>query len=318
MYLHRGSSGTKVSYLSILLGVTPRDHFDEELRQSVIAFQKRNGLVPDGIAGSKTWNKLLGNNASDAIKAVKQPFISKKVKTDKPLDDVDKFVHMLTHKFRRNDHTKLYLTEGFREVRKHVNKLDLDTNLDLCHFLGQMYQETGRGLVVTENLNYTAQALQGIFRFYRRNPALAYTHGRTYEHKAEQAMIANHAYANRYGNNVPSSGDGWRYKGRGSAHTTFLNNYVKATKWIKDNLGANYPDFVEHPGQISSPKYAILFGAVFWKSSGASSKANKALGVLHKNDSYSITEVYNAYTDSYEKRWANTKVFSKLLGVKHD
>ncbi|MFB5082496.1 glycoside hydrolase family 19 protein, partial [Raoultella sp. C349492] len=37
--------------------------------------------------------------------------------------------------------------------------------------------------------------------------------------------LANRAYANRGGNGPESSGDGWRYRGRGPIQTTFKNNY---------------------------------------------------------------------------------------------
>jgi general secretion pathway protein A len=36
-----------------------RDHYDDELKEQVIAFQRRRALVPDGIAGEETLSHLI-------------------------------------------------------------------------------------------------------------------------------------------------------------------------------------------------------------------------------------------------------------------
>ncbi|MCV5871041.1 glycoside hydrolase family 19 protein, partial [Escherichia coli] len=68
-----------------------------------------------------------------------------------------------------------------------------------------------------ENLNYSVQGLKSTFRVYRNRPALAEKHGRknAINQKANQEAIANNAYAMKIGNGDASTGDGWKYRGRG-------------------------------------------------------------------------------------------------------
>ena len=312
MYIHLGQESTKVGYIRILLGMSPSRVFDNDTKNSVIAFQKRNKLVPDGIVGNKTWAKLVNNNASDKAKSVVMK-IKPSVANGKPVHyaDPDDIARVLVHKFANTSHNISYIVEGMEAINRHSITLDLDTGSKLAHFFGQMYQEVGRNMVMMENMNYTSQALKSIFKYYRINPSKADMHGRTHAHSANQEQIANHAYANRYGNGNPESGDGWNYRGRGGAHTTFVANYRASNDWIANNLSGKYPDFVKQPDLVKEPEYALLFGAVYWKMSGASKYGTS----VTKSNSYSITNIYNRYTDSKLKRWKNTQTFSKLLGV---
>ncbi len=60
----------------------------------------------------------------------------------------------------------------------------------------------------SENLNYSAKALMGVFGKYFPNQAMA----NEYARKPEK--IANRVYANRMGNGDEESGDGGRYRGQ--------------------------------------------------------------------------------------------------------
>lgn len=314
MYLHKGSTGQQVFYVSVLLGITPSNTFTTTTELAVRAFQKRNGLLADGIVGKKTFAKLLGNKVRDAgVKAV----LAAKPKPSEPLTiktAPNILTGLLTTKFVNNEHSRKYLSAGLDSIRENATKFQMEDSADLAHFLGQAYQEVGRTIRVVENLNYSAHALPRIFRFYRINLGLADKHGYTPEHGANQEAIANHAYSKRYGNGSPATGDGWKYRGRAFSHTTFYNNYAKQTKWIAKNLPGTFPDFTKYPDMAMRPEYALLFGAVYWAMSGASMKVSYK-NTVTKQDSYAITKIYNSYTDSYNKRWSNTKIFAKILGV---
>jgi peptidoglycan hydrolase-like protein with peptidoglycan-binding domain len=56
--LKQGSKGALVKLLQKKLGLTQDGVFGPKTRAAVIAFQKRQKLVADGIVGTKTWQKL--------------------------------------------------------------------------------------------------------------------------------------------------------------------------------------------------------------------------------------------------------------------
>ena len=62
MLLKVGSTGNKVKDLQELLSLTTDSVFGIDTLKSVKAFQSKNGLVSDGIVGSKTWGVLLNKN----------------------------------------------------------------------------------------------------------------------------------------------------------------------------------------------------------------------------------------------------------------
>jgi peptidoglycan hydrolase-like protein with peptidoglycan-binding domain len=58
-YLHFGTKGNGVKELQIKLGINPpNEYFGAKTKQSVISFQEKNGLTPDGIVGPKTYTAL--------------------------------------------------------------------------------------------------------------------------------------------------------------------------------------------------------------------------------------------------------------------
>jgi len=93
------------------------------------------------------------------------------------------------------------------------------TNNQAAHFFGQCAHESGNFRQFVENLNYSAAALTTKFAKYF--PTVTSTNG--YVRNPEK--IANRIYANRMGNGPESSGDGWKFRGRGAIQLTGANNY---------------------------------------------------------------------------------------------
>lgn len=56
--LRRGDRSQLVRTLQLALGVDPVGHFGPLTEAALRAFQRRSGLVPDGIAGPKTWQAI--------------------------------------------------------------------------------------------------------------------------------------------------------------------------------------------------------------------------------------------------------------------
>jgi putative chitinase len=133
-------------------------------------------------------------------------------------------------------------------------KFELNTPLRLAHFLAQAGHESGVFKAVTENLNYGAKGLRGVFGKYFPTDAKALE----YERKPEK--IANLVYGNRMGNGAESTGEGFKFRGRGYIQLTGKDNYVAFDKVVEEDLIAN-PDLV-------STKYPLLSAAWFFHKNG--------------------------------------------------
>ena len=82
-----------------------------------------------------------------------------------------------------------------------ISTYKIDTALRLAHFLAQTGHESAQFKAVSENLNYGAKGLRGIFGKYFPTDALA----AAYERKPEK--IANKVYASRMGNGDDGHGE---------------------------------------------------------------------------------------------------------------
>lgn len=84
----------------------------------------------------------------------------------------------------------------------------IDSRLRLAAFLAQIGHESGQLRALVENLNYSAEAL------VRTWPS-RFTAQTAQAYAWQPEKIANRVYGGRMGNGPESSGDGWRYRGRG-------------------------------------------------------------------------------------------------------
>jgi putative chitinase len=101
-----------------------------------------------------------------------------------------------------------------------LDDYEINTPLRVAHFVAQCAHESGNFVFIKENLNYKAASLQKIFGKYFPTPELA----QQYANRPER--IANRIYANRMGNGPETSGDGFRYCGRGLIQLTGKDNYT--------------------------------------------------------------------------------------------
>ena len=135
-----------------------------------------------------------------------------------------------------------------------VQKFELNTPLRLAHFLAQCGHESGGFKATSENLNYGAKGLLGIFKKYFPTEAKA----KEYERKPEK--IANLVYGGRMGNGPEASGEGWKFRGRGYIQLTGKQNYTSFDAVVPEDILAN-PDLV-------ASKYPLLSAAWFFHKNG--------------------------------------------------
>ena len=104
----------------------------------------------------------------------------------------------------------------------------VDTIERVAMFVAQCGHESAGFRVLSENLNYSAKALNTIFpKYFRR----AGRDANAYHRQPEK--IANVIYANRMDNGDSDSGDGWRFRGGGILQLTGRYNYTQFGKAVE-------------------------------------------------------------------------------------
>jgi putative chitinase len=113
-----------------------------------------------------------------------------------------------------------YVPQWYEAISSILPEYEINTPQRVAAFLAQCAHESGGFVFLKENLNYKAASLRKVFPKYFPDDAIA----AAYAGKGE--MIANRVYANRMGNGDESSGDGFRYCGRGLIQLTGKDNYT--------------------------------------------------------------------------------------------
>jgi len=129
-------------------------------------------------------------------------------------------------------------------------------------FIGQCSHECNKFRTLEENLNYKAETLVKLWpiRFPTMEIANAYAH--------QPQKIANKVYANRMGNGDESSGDGFRFRGRGCIQLTGHDSYWHCGQAVG-------VDLVSAPELVSTPAYAALSAGWFWATHNCNALAAK-------------------------------------------
>jgi putative chitinase len=132
----------------------------------------------------------------------------------------------------------------------------------LCHFMGQIFVETGGFTSMVESLRYKDPArLDGLFKAVR-----GLEDARALIKLGEEA-IANRVYAKRLGNGDEASGDGWRYRGSGYKQLTGRSNYRDIGRIVAMDIEGN-------PELAREPKAAAGIAFAFWDAGKCSPLAD--------------------------------------------
>ena len=147
---------------------------------------------------------------------------------------------------------KLHIGEQWVDaLNATFQRFNIDTPVRQASFIGQCGHECGNFKVLEENLNYRAETLMKLWK--TRFPTLDVAN----EYSRNPKKIANKVYASRMGNRDESSGDGYRFRGRGCIQLTGHANYFHAGK-------ACGVDFVMEPDLVATPQYAAMTAGWFW------------------------------------------------------
>jgi len=167
-------------------------------------------------------------------------------------------------------------------IEKVLEKYQINTQLRVCHFLAQVGHESGGFNTMLENLNYSADGLQKIFKKYFPDATAAAAYARNPE------KIANKVYGGRMGNGPEASGEGWKFRGRGFIQLTGKDNYTKFAAAI----GKSLDDTVKY---LETVEGGIESAAWFWNSRNINAKADA-------DDLTAVTKLVNGGTHGIDDR----------------
>lgn len=176
-----------------------------------------------------------------------------------------------------------------------LNRYGVDTQIRRVHFWSQLYHES-KLTPRSENLNYSAERLLKIFPKYFKDLETA----KQYERQPEK--IANYVYADRMGNGDISSGDGWRYRGRGFIQLTGRNNYEAFAKHLKNDK------ILSEPELLLSEVNALVSALWYWQTK----KINAVIIADNDLSIEKVTKKINGGSNGIEDRKALFKEVSKL------
>ena len=159
-----------------------------------------------------------------------------------------------------------------------------------AHFFAQTAHESGNFKAFSENLNYGAKGLLGIFKKYFPTEAKALE----YERKPEK--IANLVYASRMGNGDEASGDGYKYRGRGALQLTGKDNYKAFSDYMKK------PEIMENPDLVAT-QYSFESAIFFFDKNKLWDICDKG---VNKDTILALTKRINGGTHGLEDREQKT------------
>lgn len=166
-----------------------------------------------------------------------------------------------------------------------------------AHFFAQTAHESGNFKAFSENLNYGAKGLLGIFKKYFPTEAKALE----YERKPEK--IANLVYASRMGNGDEASGDGWKFRGRGALQLTGKDNYKAFSDYMKK------PEIMENPDLVAT-QYSFESAIFFFDKNKLWDICDKGVS---KDTILALTKRINGGTHGLEDREEKTFKFYEYV-----
>jgi putative chitinase len=275
MLLKKGDNNENVKLMQEKLGISPAvTNFGPKTEEAVKAFQTKHGLPADGIVGDKTWAMIVGENTPPSTPAPIAPVGGLKL-----------------------DKLKGHIPDAvIQMIPDTAAKFQINTPLRLAHFLAQCGHESGGFKATQENLNYSAKGLAGIFKKYFPTEAAAAPYARNPQ------KIASKVYGGRMGNGPESTGEGYKFRGRGYIQLTGKENYTAFGKSIGEDILSN-PDVV-------ASKYALLSAAWFFSKNGLHKMAD---GGATDAVVTSITKRVNGGTIGLPDRIKHFKEYYHLL-----
>jgi putative chitinase len=188
-----------------------------------------------------------------------------------------------------------YVDQWLDALNEILPEYEINTPQRVAAFVAQCAHESGGFRALKENLNYKAESLVKVFPKYFPTLDLA----KQYEKQPEK--IANKIYGSRMGNGDESTGDGFRYCGRGLIQLTGKENY----SWFAASLEMPVEDVPEY---LATFEGAVQSACWFWETNNLNQWADK-------DDILTLTKRINGGTIGLEDRKKHYEHAKHILGA---
>ena len=187
-----------------------------------------------------------------------------------------------------------YLDHWFDSLSQALPDYEINTPQRIAAFLAQCAHESGNFTAIKENLNYKAESLCKVWpRYFNAGNAAQYAHN--------QEAIANRAYGGRMGNGDETSGDGWKFCGRGLIQLTGRSNYQA----FADSLQISVDDASEY---LKTFEGCVQSACWFWEANNLNQYADSG-------DILTMTKRINGGTLGLEDRQNHYQHALHVLGA---
>ena len=170
-------------------------------------------------------------------------------------------------------------------------------------WLATLAHESARFTRLVENLNYSADGLAATWPA-RYADMTGEPNATAIRIARKPVQIANNVYADRLGNGAESTGDGWRYRGRGLIQITGRSNYAAS------GIALGLPDLIDSPELLEQPYNAALSAAEWWRRHGCNQRADTG-------DLADVTRRVNGGLTGLDDRLKLYSAALRYLGASH-
>lgn len=152
-------------------------------------------------------------------------------------------------------------------LNRAMTRWKIDSRLRQAAFLAQVGHESGHLRSLVENLNYRADRIRQIGQASAVGSRWRSLVPRADELGGKPERFANAVYGGRMGNGPESSGDGWKFRGRGLIQLTGRSNYQAAAE------GLGLP-LLDQPELLEQAEHAAQSAAWWWAKYGLNELAD--------------------------------------------
>ena len=191
-----------------------------------------------------------------------------------------------------------YIDHWYEALEQLLPDYDINTPQRVAAFIAQCAHESGGFKAIKENLNYKPATLRKLFSKYFPDDSIAEKYASL---PNKQEAIANRVYGGRMGNGPESSGDGYRYCGRGLIQLTGKDNYTR----FAQSLEISPEEVSEYLGTFEGCAQSACW---FWEANNLNQWADKG-------DILTLTKRINGGTIGLEDRIKHYNHALHVLGV---